>query len=204
MKFRTIVADPPWHFELWGEGKSRTASAKYPVQETNWIASLPVPEVSDDSCCLFLWASWPKLKDALAVIDGWGFEYKTLGFDWVKKTSCGLPRMNLGYWTRANTEPCLLATRGKPKRIDKGVSQVIVSGLGEHSEKPEEMYDRIERLVEGPYLELFHRPRNGLFPPRVGWTFLGNEVTGNDIRDDLLALAQEVLPLSTIANSQDI
>ena len=129
------------------------------------------------------------LPEALETIKAWGFEYKTDAFVWVKKTSCNLPRINLGYWTRANSEGCLLATRGKPKRLDKGVGQVIVSGIGEHSEKPEEQYTRIERLVEGPYLELFHRPRNGLFPPREGWTFLGNEVDGKDMKDALEGLA---------------
>lgn len=225
MKFRTIVADPPWQFDIWsdhGVATSRNGEARkevrsgsrfptgrykpdasarlpashYTVQDTNWIKSLPVGDLAADNCVLFLWAVWPMMPEALETIKAWGFTYKTLGFDWVKVYRNGSPRMSLGYWTRANTEPCLLATRGKPKRMDKGVSQVIVSGTGEHSEKPEEMYDRIERLVEGPYLELFHRPRNGLFPPRENWRFLGNEVTGNDIRDDLLALAQEVLPLS--------
>jgi N6-adenosine-specific RNA methylase IME4 len=191
VKFKVILADPPWHFELWGEGKSRTASAKYAVQETDWISSLPIQAVCEEDCCLFLWTSWPKLYDAIAVIEGWGFTYKTLGFDWVKKTSCNQPRINLGYWTRANSEPCLLATRGKPKRLDKGVGQVIISGLGEHSEKPEEQYTRIERLVEGPYLELFHRPRNGLFPPRPNWHFLGNECDGMDMKDALIELANK-------------
>lgn len=222
-RFRAILCDPPWMFRIWADhavatsrngpvrkearsgsrfptGKykpdenSRLASAHYTVQESDWIYRLPVSDVADSDCVLFLWAVWPMLPEALKAIEAWGFEYKTLAFDWVKKTSCGLPRMNLGYWTRANTEPCLLATRGKPKRLDKGVSQVIVSGLGEHSEKPEEQYERIERLVEGPYLEMFHRPRNGLFPPRAGWTFIGNAVTGRDITEDLDRLAKG-LPL---------
>jgi N6-adenosine-specific RNA methylase IME4 len=154
------------------------------------LATLPIASVCSDDCALFLWTCWPMLKRSLEVIESWGFTYKTLGFDWVKCNQNGTPRINLGYWTRANSEPCLLATRGKPKRLDKGVSQVIVSGLGEHSEKPEEMYSRIERLVEGPYLELFHRPRNGLFPPRDGWTFAGNECEGNlDMKDALEELA---------------
>lgn len=193
MKFRTILADPPWLFPTWSEkGGGRGPKRHYKEQATEWLESLPVRHLADSTCVLFLWATWPLMQDAFRVIAAWGFEYKTLGFDWVKVTAYGSPHFRLGYWTRANTEPCLLATRGKPKRMDKGVSQVIVSGTGEHSEKPEEMYDRIERLVEGPYLELFHRPRNGLFPPRDGWTFLGNEVTGNDIRIDLERLALSI------------
>ncbi len=195
MKFQTILADPPWSFNVWKlNDNSRCANAHYPTQDPEWIASLPVQEVAADDSCLFLWACWPNLPDALRVIEAWGFTYKTCAFDWVKTTKGHDARMGLGYWTRANSEPCLFATRGRPKRMDKGVGQIIACGLGEHSEKPEEQYDRIERLVDGPYLEMFHRPRNGLFPPREGWTFIGNETTGNDIRVDLDRLAREPVP----------
>lgn len=197
MKFKVVLADPPWHFQVWaGARKSgagiacRATEPAYNSMIDDDLTRLPISEICEDDCVLFLWTCWPVLQRSFGVLEAWGFRYKTLGFDWVKCNSDGSPRMNLGYWTRANSEPCLLATRGKPKRMDKGVSQVIVSGLGEHSEKPEEQYARIERLVEGPYLELFHRPRNGLFPPREGWTFLGNEVDGKDMADALNELAQ--------------
>jgi N6-adenosine-specific RNA methylase IME4 len=191
VKFKSILADPAWEYECWSDGGARRgcADAHYEVRGADWIASLPVLAVADMDCLLFLWATWPNLPEALSVISRWGFEYKTLAFSWVKANRNGEPRMGLGHWTRANTEPCLLAKRGTPKRMDKAVEQVIVSGLGEHSEKPEAQYERIERLVEGRYLELFHRPRNGLFPPHAGWTFLGNEVDGQDIVDALKALA---------------
>lgn len=205
MRFPVIVADPPWSYKCWStptpydrrdikHGSSRVASAFYDTQETDWLAKLPVADVAAPDCCLFLWATWPNLLDAIRIIEAWSFTYKTLAFDWVKVSGDGNPLFRLGYWTRANSEPCLLATRGKPKRMDKGVGQVLVSGVGEHSEKPEEMYERIERLVEGPYLELFHRPRNGLFPPRAGWTFAGLEVDGQDMADALRALGVEEPP----------
>jgi N6-adenosine-specific RNA methylase IME4 len=201
VKFRAIVADPPWRFESWGvehkpspAGKGKPVGRRienmYATMEAALLGTLPIHEVCEPDCALFLWISWPMLPQALDVIERWGFTYKTLAFDWVKVNHNKSPYMGLGYWTRANTEPCLLATMGSPKRLDKGVSQVIVSGRGEHSEKPEAMYERIERLVDGPYLELFHRPRNGLFPPRDGWTFLGNEVDGKDIRDALREVAE--------------
>ena len=99
-----------------------------------------------------------------------------MGFVWVK--GAGLPlfpedvraEMGMGYWTRANTEPCILATRGNPKRKDAGVRQVILDKRREHSRKPDEIYSRIERLVEGPYLEMFARQR------RQGWDAFGNEI----------------------------
>ena len=80
------------------------------------------------------------------------------------------PIMGLGYWTRANTEPCLLATRGKPKRINADVRQAIIEPRREHSRKPSLVYQRIERLVAGPYVELFARAR------RIGWDAWGDEV----------------------------
>jgi N6-adenosine-specific RNA methylase IME4 len=78
-------------------------------------------------------------------------------------------QVGMGYWTRANSEPCLLATRGKPKRINADVRQGIIEPRREHSRKPDCVPARIERLVEGPYLELFARTQ------RPGWTVWGNQ-----------------------------
>lgn len=75
----------------------------------------------------------------------------------------------MGYWTRANTEPCLLATRGRPKRLNADVRQGIIAPRREHSRKPDDIHARIERLVPGPYLELFARTQ------RPGWTVWGNQ-----------------------------
>lgn len=197
MKFKTILADPPWHFKAWSVDKqladgSRTRAVErhYKTQDSNWIEGLPVKEIADDDCALFLWGCWPMLEDGIRALKAWGFEYKTLAFCWVKTNQDHSPRMGLGYWTRANSEPCLLATRGKPKRLDKGVEQVIISGLGQHSEKPYEQYKRIEQLVEGPYLELFARKHYfGQTYPLPNWTFVGNEIDGKDINDALKELA---------------
>lgn len=108
----------------------------------------------------------------MQVIDAWGFTYKTCGFSYVKLNKSGNGYFfGLGYWTHGNLEVCLLATKGKPKRISKSVAQLIVTPRGEHSAKPQETYDRIEQLLEGPYLELFARP-----PVRPGWTQWGLEL----------------------------
>ena len=85
--------------------------------------------------------------------------------------------MGLGYWTRANTEACLLATRGHPKRLRADIRQLIVAPRREHSRKPEAIYERIERLVAGPRLELFARQS------RPGWTAWGNESTKFDMEE---------------------
>lgn len=172
-KFSCILADPPWAFECWSGPAvpSRTADSHYATAPLEWIASLPVKACAADDCCLFLWATMPLLPEALQVIAAWGFTYKTCGFTWVKvlPERPRHPRMGLGYWTRANAELCLLATRGNPKRLHKDVGQVIAEPIREHSRKPDCIHDRIERLVPGPYLELFARQS---WP---GWTTWGNE-----------------------------
>ena len=170
MRYDVILADPPWHFETWGEG-DRNVTKYYPIMETEDICKMTIP--SSDNCVLFLWACWPKLKDALQVIDRWGFEYKTIGWIWVKanRNSFGF-FTGMGYYTRANSEPCFIATKGKPARVsDKGIQALIYSPVREHSRKPSEQYDKIEKLYPGmKYLELFARGK------REGWDVFGNEV----------------------------
>ena len=118
-----------------------------------------------------MWCVDPMLPEALEVIKAWGFKYKTVGFTWAKQNKNDLGMFTgLGYWTRANPEMCLLATKGKPKRISKSVKQLIVSQRQEHSRKPDEVYERIEQLLDGPYVELFARRE------RKGWDSWGNEL----------------------------
>jgi len=176
-KYGAILADPPWHYEVWAEGSSRTASSKYAVMPNADICNLPIGELAAPDCVLFVWATWPKLYDAFEAIKAWGFTYKTCGFDWMKADNtqpnffeAEIPaQVGMGYWTRANTEPCLLATRGKPKRLNADVRMGIISPRREHSRKPEGVHGRIERLVAGPYVELFARQR------RPNWDCWGNQ-----------------------------
>lgn len=168
--YKVILADPPWNFETWGEG-DRNVTKYYQTMPTPDICRIEVP--AQESAVLFLWACWPKLADAMQVVSAWGFEYKTIAFDWVKlnRNSMGF-FMGMGYYTRANTEPCLLATRGKPaKPKARDVQALICSPVREHRRKPDEQYGKIERLYpEGPYLEMFARR------PRPGWHVWGNQV----------------------------
>lgn len=186
MKYGAILADPPWRFATWDKttpvqarGSKSTytsASVHYHTMTMTEIAALPVNTMAADNCVLFCWACWPLIQDALKIINAWDFTFKTMGFVWVKGE--GLPlfpedirdQMGMGYWTRANTEPCIIATRGKPKRMKADVRQVILSKRREHSRKPDEIYERIERLVAGPYLEMFARQR------RPGWDAWGDEI----------------------------
>jgi N6-adenosine-specific RNA methylase IME4 len=98
-----------------------------------------------------MWVVDAHMPDALKLIEAWGFVYKTVAFIWVK------PSIGMGYWSRKQAELCLLATKGKPKRLSGGVRQVIEAPRREHSRKPDEIYRRIEQLVGGPYLEMFAR-----------------------------------------------
>ena len=130
-----------------------------------------VQALAAPDCALFLWAVAPLLPGALHLIEDWGFTYKTVAFTWVKQNPAGAGfHKGMGYWTRANPEICLLATRGHPSRLARDVDQLVIAPRGRHSAKPEEVPARIERLVAGPYLELFARRE------RPGWTVWGNQV----------------------------
>ncbi len=178
--YGAILADPPWHFEVWSldkTGRCRHPSMHYDTMTAVDIYNLPVMQLVTPDSVLFMWVTWPMLEHGLQAIKAWGFKYKTCGFSWIKASSTQInlfddeiiPDMLTGYWTRANSEVCLLATRGKPKRLDAGVRQAIIEPRREHSRKPDCVHERIERLVAGPYLELFSRRH------RDGWDCWGNE-----------------------------
>ncbi len=114
------------------------------------LKALPVGRLADDDCTLFLWATHPKMREALEVIEAWGFRYVTCAFLWVKTNRSGEGFYSgLGYWTNGNTEPCLLAVKGHPRwmRAAKVVKQLVVTPVGRHSAKPDEVRDRIVRLM---------------------------------------------------------
>lgn len=198
MKFRTILADPPWDYKMWGKmGRHRSPEKHYPVLSLDDIATLPVSLVAADNCVLLLWTTWPLLAEGSmqAILSGWGFEGKT-GFPWLKLSRDMIPRMGTGYHARACTEPLLIATRGKPPCPEpwERLEGVLFSKLGEHSAKPDTIYSRAE-LYDGPYLEMFSRPDGGLEIPRPNWTRIGNEMDGLDIGESLKRLAaREVIP----------
>jgi len=173
-----IYADPPWTFATYSaKGKGRSAEAHYDCLDLDAIKALPVADWAAPDCALLLWATDPLLPRALEVIEAWGFAYKTVGFYWVKLNRSADARAfserdfftGLGFWSRANPEPCLLATRGRPKRLAADVAKLIVAPRREHSRKPDAAYERIERLLPGPYLELFARTT------RPGWDSWGAE-----------------------------
>jgi len=165
--FGVIYADPPWR--LGGSGKG---GPPYPLMATRDICALPVKNLAAPDCALLLWAVHSHLPDALAVVRAWGFSYKTVAFTWAKRTPLDTGFfLGRGYWTHSNAEPCLLATRGKPRRVGTGVSSLVVSPRQEHSRKPDEVRERIVRVFgDVPRAELFARQKV------PGWQAWGNEV----------------------------
>lgn len=171
-KFYVILADPAWDYKDKARAGKRGASFKYPTMTVNEIANLRVKDIAQKNAILFLWATPPMIREALMVMESWGFAYKTFGFVWVKKSKKGTYKMGMGHKTRANAEVVLLGIRGKPKRKSASVRQIIDSIPREHSRKPDEIYERIEKLMGKNVLkiELFARHR------RKGWKSWGNGV----------------------------
>jgi N6-adenosine-specific RNA methylase IME4 len=171
-RYRVIYADPPWIYRDRAQAGRRGVAYKYPLLNDEDIAALPVQRIAADDSMLFLWVTWPKLQEVLPVVDAWGFRFRTVAFVWVKRTRVsGALAWGMGSWTRANTEPCLLATRGRPKRFGAGVHQVVEAPLARHSEKPREVRERIVQLAgDVSRIELFARQ---LVP---GWDAWGNDL----------------------------
>jgi len=169
-KYNIIYADPPWSYR--GKMMNSSVTDHYSVMSLDDICSLPVKDISDDDCVLFLWVTLPKLNEFMKVVTAWGFEYKTVAFVWVKENK----RSNsfffgLGRWTRANPEICILATKGRIQRLRSDIRQLQIHPIREHSRKPDEIRDRIVDLIgDIPKIELFARERH------EGWDVWGNEV----------------------------
>jgi N6-adenosine-specific RNA methylase IME4 len=136
------------------------------------IKKLPISNLADDNCILFMWVTMPKLNECFDVIKEWGFEYKTCAFTWVKKNKKSDSWFwGMGRWTRANAELCLLATKGNPKRISARVHSVIDTPIEQHSKKPDITRDKIIELIgDLPRVELFARQKTD------GWDCWGNEI----------------------------
>lgn len=176
-KYNIIYADPPWKYKVYSKkGLGRSAESHYPTMDLEAIKALPIDNLADKDCALFLWVTFPCLQEAFEVIKSWGFTYKTVAFVWIKLNRISNSLFwGMGYWTRANAEFCILATKGHPKRQSCKVHQVVVTHIEEHSKKPSVVRDRIVELMgELPKIELFARQKT------QGWDIWGNELC-NDI-----------------------
>ena len=196
--YGVIYCDPPWAFRGYvSDGVPQQKDEQhYDTMTKEELAELPVAELAANDCALLMWSIASHTPQAFWLAEQWGFKFASRGFCWAKTTMHAdkkhvqkilgwnldrwnrkLPRianpenwhMGMGHSSRRNPEDCWLFTRGSPKRLDKGVRELIVSPVREHSRKPDEVYDRIERLFGGPYCELFSRTS------RPNWSAWGNQ-----------------------------
>jgi N6-adenosine-specific RNA methylase IME4 len=166
---RVLVADPPWGFDDHLPGRSRGAIKNYPVLSVGQIKAFEIPSMLDDSL-LFLWRVSSMVEEAYEVARSWGFVPKT-EIVWKKLTTQGNRHFGMGRIVRAEHETCIVAKRGRPEILSKSIRSVFEASVGRHSEKPEYFYREIvEKLSEGPYVELF--ARRG----RTGWSSYGLEL----------------------------
>lgn len=165
-RFRTILADPPW--EIGQKDGRYGAHRHYPLMTLDRITALPVADLAEDDAHLYLWTINGALREGSEVMEAWGFTYRA-PLTWIK------PRFGLGQYLRNQTEHLLLGTRGTAPVKFRGQGTWLYAPVQDHSHKPEEQYAVIERLSDGPYLELFARRR------QPNWSAWGNELIADII-----------------------
>lgn len=179
-KYDLILADPPWSYRDIGMDWAAKAGTKYKrsvmnhygVMTIDDICALPIQDFMAENCVLLLWCTWPHIFYAQDVMNAWGFRYRSIAWVWAKLNPSSLGfHVGMGWYTRGNTEPCMLAIKGSMPPATRDVQALIVSPVREHSRKPDEQYGKIERLYpDARKLELFARKA------RPGWDVWGNEV----------------------------
>jgi len=184
-KYKIIYADPPWQYgskELYGdkvknktkrENRFRKIERIYDTMTIKDIKELPIKEITEDNCALFMWCTDSHLKEGIEVMESWGFKYKTIAFVWIKKTNKGNTYKNVAPWTLKSTEICLFGTKGTMTKYkkDNSILQLVEAERTKHSKKPIEVSDRIEKMFgDIPKIELFARNKKN------GWDIWGNEV----------------------------
>ena len=176
-----ILADPPWHHaSRSANGQTgRSPSHHYATMSLSEICALPVGDVSAKSAHLFLWTTWPHLRQAFAVMDAWGYAYSSGFLTWVKLNPRAASALfltesdlhvGMGYTSRKNSELLLLGRRGSPKRLCRGVREIVLAARRQHSRKPDQARARVEDYCPGPRLELFAREA------APGWTAWGDQL----------------------------
>jgi N6-adenosine-specific RNA methylase IME4 len=176
-KYQIIYADPPWAYRNMGNIQA-AANSHYSTMSNEDICNLgfQVDSLADDNSILFLWATFPKIQEALDVMKAWGFEYKTVGFTWIKKNKNLTNFFGVGWYTKSNAEVCLIGVKGKAPKISNRISSVVETIRERHSKKPEIVRQKIvEFCGDIPRIELFAREKT------EGWDVWGNEVESDII-----------------------
>lgn len=180
-KYKIIYCDVPWSYNDPKGNDPAMGGIQYNTMSNKELAELPINEITDKDCLLFMWVTMPKLSEVFPIIEKWGFTYTTCAFNWIKLNPKNEKIYSgLGHWVNGNAELCLLAKKGKPKRYEKNVKQIQIHARGAHSSKPLALKDEIVRLAGNlPRIELFARTKT------KGWDAIGYEIDGLDIRDSL-------------------
>ena len=189
-KYNIIYADPAWSYRDKRSSHKRLsggAEVHYPTMSMQEIYDLPVKDIAAENSYLFLWVTFPNLPESLEVFNHWGFNYKTIGFNWIKTNNENRGKQysfipvqadlffGIGYYTKSNSEICLLGTKGKVKPVSNYVSSIVIAPRKEHSKKPSIVRDKIVELCgDLPRVELFARQKT------EGW-----DVWGNGVKDSI-------------------
>ena len=176
-KYQVIYADPPWKYNdkmnMQGvHGMIRGAESFYNTMNLEDIKKLPISNISSENAILFMWVTMPLLDRSFEVMNAWGFKYKTCGFCWIKRTKTNKIHLGMGHYTRGNAELCLIGIKNKkPQFQTRSLSQIVESQIRKHSQKPDEVRDKIVELWgDVPRIELVARQYAD------GWDCWGNEV----------------------------
>ena len=180
-RYQIIYADPPWEYATTMVNPNRkrlslsNAANHYPTMSIDELCQLPISEIADEDCLLFMWIGSPMLDDSMKVGKAWGFKYTTVGFIWDKK------RTNPGYYTMSQGELCLIFKKGKiPRpRGARNIRQFYSGKRGEHSQKPSAIRERINKMFPTQdKIELFARRPNSLLADKSfdDWDLWGLEV----------------------------
>lgn len=148
------------------------ADKQYKTMALDELKALPVNEIAADDCVLVMWYVGSQPQEAIDLVNAWGFTLKNMnGFVWVKLTTKLLAFFGMGFWTRAGSESAIIATKGKPKRLNANVRAVRHEVVGRHSAKPAAFRsDIVDLCGDLPRIELFAREKSD------GWTSWGLEV----------------------------
>lgn len=178
VKYRVIYADPPWRFgsKMYQDSNRKMLKldeVQYNTLSINEIKNLDVNGISHSNSICFLWVPDSHIKEGISVLESWGFEYKTIGFNWIKRYSSGSFCVNFAPWTLKSWELCLIGIKGIMGKYKQrnNIKGLLIETRTQHSRKPDEVRNRINLLFGNvPKIELFARQKN------QGWHVWGDEV----------------------------
>lgn len=177
-RFGLIYPDMPWHYTGGNSSRKLKITPSYPTMKFDEMASLPIRDIASEDCALAMWATGPKMEEALKLIDIWGFTFITVLFVWIKTN----PQQDTlhckpAYWTMPNAEYLLFGKIGHPQRVREDIKQVVFAPIAGHSAKPPVFRHKLVQVFgDVPRIELFARTK------APGWDAVGNQIDGKDIR----------------------